>query len=491
MAVHIRIVLLLSLLIVIGLSVTGGMFLRERAVEDLVRIVDKNNTSIAQGYVNIVWKRHRDIILPLLANPAQLKDNPQVIAYAQDTLRYFHLMPLIKVNIYSASGQLLMTSNINPANKLLGTTASPDPAYVTSQSQRGGANSQVLKDITMQGIQHGKLVQTILPIYVKADGALTPPPEGAVEVLYDITDQWDRLESVQNFGIGIVIGIFLFFVAILVLMSRKAENIIAKQHEANLELTAAAAAAQAENQEKSQFLANISHELRTPLNAIIGFSDILKKEMMPQIEEKKYHDYVNDINASGVHLLSLINDILDYSKAEAGKLALEISEVNTTKLIQNCMRLVSPRAEAANVRLLEQLPKDPMIMMTDGKKLKQVLLNLLSNAVKFTPAGGQVLVTAWQNIADDTYAFEVEDTGIGIAPKDISRAMAPFGQVDNTLKRKYEGTGLGLPLTKKFVELMGGKFKIESELNKGTKINFVLPREFTPQEGGVEVKKAS
>jgi len=484
---HLRLILLLGLLVVTGLSAAGGMFLRDAAVEDLVRIVGKNNSGIAQGYVNAVWKRHRDAMLPLLANPALLKDNPQVTLFAQDTLRYFQQMPLIKINIYSASGQLLMTSNVNPAQKILAATASPDAAYVAAQSKRTGPNSQVLSDVPLQGIEHGKLVQTIQPMIVGAEGA---PPEGAVEILYNVTDQWHQLELVQWGGIASVVGILLLFIAIMLLMSKKAENIIAKQHEANLELTETAAAAQAENQEKSQFLANISHELRTPLNAIIGFSDILKKEMMPQIEEKKYHDYVNDINTSGVHLLSLINDILDYSKAEAGKLALEVSEVNTSKLIQNCMRLVSPRAEAANVKLLEQLPKDHMIMITDSKKFKQVLLNLLSNAVKFTPAGGQVLVTAWQNIADDTFSFEVEDTGIGIAPKDISRAMSPFGQVDNTLKRKYEGTGLGLPLTKKFIELLGGKFKIESELNKGTKINFVLPRELKQREG-IEVKQAS
>src|SRR5690606_30090855 len=156
---------------------------------------------------------------------------------------------------------------------------------------------------------------------------------------------------------------------------------------------------------------------------------------------------------SGVHLLSLINDILDYSKAEAGKLEMEVSEVNATKLVQNCMRLVSPRAESGKVTLSEELPKEALIMLTDSKKFKQILLNLLSNAVKFTPAGGQVSVTAWKNATDDTFSFEVKDTGIGIAPKDISRAMSPFGQVDSALSRKYEGTGLGLPLTKKFVEL--------------------------------------
>ncbi|NBO18927.1 MAG: ATP-binding protein, partial [Proteobacteria bacterium] len=134
--------------------------------------------------------------------------------------------------------------------------------------------------------------------------------------------------------------------------------------------------------------------------------------------------------------------------------------------------------------------KDHIVMTVDSKKLKQILLNLLSNAVKFTPAGGQVSVTAWETMSDETVTFEVADTGIGIAPKDISRAMSPFGQVDNTLKRKYEGTGLGLPLTKKFVEIMGGKFNIESELEKGTKIIFTLPK--APKViDGVNVKMAS
>jgi two-component system cell cycle sensor histidine kinase PleC len=178
-----------------------------------------------------------------------------------------------------------------------------------------------------------------------------------------------------------------------------------------------------------------------------------------------------------VHLLSLINDILDYSKAEADKLELEISEVDTTKTVRNCMRLVSPRAEGAQVQLGEEIPREHFILKTDAKKLKQVMLNLLSNAVKFTPAGGSVTVTMWQNVVDGGLSIEVKDTGIGIAPKDISRAMAPFGQVDNTLSRKYEGTGLGLPLTRKFVEIMGGTFSIASEVGKGTTITITLPKE--------------
>ncbi|MBY0407298.1 MAG: HAMP domain-containing histidine kinase, partial [Rickettsiales bacterium] len=313
---------------------------------------------------------------------------------------------------------------------------------------------------------------------------------GMVEILFDITATYDRMLMFQIVATCAIIFVFVTFLLILSITSRKAEAIISKQHEKNMELEKAAASAQAENADKSQFLANISHELRTPLNAIIGFSEIIKTELLPSLTERKYDQYVSDIHTSGVHLLSLINDILDFSKAEAGKLSLEVSEVDVTKMVQNSMRLVSPRAEAAGVGLVDNLPKDHIVMIIDGKKFKQVLLNLLSNAVKFTPSGGNVTVAAWQTMGEDTVTFEVVDTGIGIAPKDISRAMSPFGQVDNTLKRKYEGTGLGLPLTKKFVEIMGGKFNIESELNKGTRITITLPRECKDVDG-VTIKQAS
>ncbi|MBN8531163.1 MAG: HAMP domain-containing histidine kinase, partial [Alphaproteobacteria bacterium] len=282
-----------------------------------------------------------------------------------------------------------------------------------------------------------------------------------------------QFQMIGTFGI-IVIFVILF--ASLILTARRAELIIAKQHEKNLDLTAAAARAEAASREKSQFLANISHELRTPLNAIIGFSDIIKNETLGAIAIPQYKEYISDIHTSGTHLLSLINDILDYSKAEAGKLELEVAEVEIGKTIKTSMRLVEPRAEAAQVTLVQDLPKEPQVLKTDAKKLKQVLLNLLSNAVKFTPAGGQVKVSSWHNLGEDSVSIVVQDTGIGIAPKDIPKAMTPFGQVDSELSRKYEGTGLGLPLTKKFVETMGGKFEITSELGVGTTITITLPR---------------
>jgi two-component system, cell cycle sensor histidine kinase PleC len=476
---YLRIISVLSLVVVAVVAAQAGIRLRDMAIDNMTKMVERDNISRATGYISSVWKQQHGVTSRLSGSDlAQLKNDPQVAQFAQDTIRYFQYMAVNRVNLYNAQGYLLLTVKVDDTRELTGASASPNMNLVFRQTKKPDVVSEVvpgvpIKNVALQTMSEATLVQTVFPISLNNNTTI----EGSLELLYDVTEPWTELAKFQMYGTGGVMLLFFAFLSILYLASRQAENVIARQHEANLELSAAAEAAQAQNRDKSQFLANVSHELRTPLNAIIGFSDIIKNEVILALENKKYHDYINDIHASGVHLLSLINDILEYSKAEAGKLDLEVAEINATKLVQNSLRLVSPRAEQAKVKLVDAMPKEQFELMSDGKKFRQIMLNLLSNAVKFTPSGGEVRVTAWRDLTDDTCTFEVRDTGIGIAPKDISRAMAPFGQVDNTLSRKYEGTGLGLPLTKKFVEIMGGKFNIESQLNKGTTVTFTLPND--------------
>jgi signal transduction histidine kinase len=225
------------------------------------------------------------------------------------------------------------------------------------------------------------------------------------------------------------------------------------------------------SQHKSEFLANMSHELRTPLNAIIGFSEVLAQGMFGAINEKQT-EYLHDILESGRHLLSLINDILDLSKIEAGRMELEPADFDLPSAIENALVLVRERASRRGIRLGSTIDKRLGMISGDERKVKQVLLNLLSNALKFTPEGGQIDVAA--RLHDAVAEVSVADTGIGIAPTDQATVFEEFRQV-GTADKKAEGTGLGLTLSRKFIELHGGKIWVQSEVGRGSTFTFTLP----------------
>jgi signal transduction histidine kinase/HAMP domain-containing protein len=226
------------------------------------------------------------------------------------------------------------------------------------------------------------------------------------------------------------------------------------------------------NQHKSEFLASVSHELRTPLNAIIGFSEVMLERMFGDVNEKQ-EEYLNDILSSGRHLLSLINDILDLAKIEAGRMELEAADFNLPQAIDNTLILVRERAVRRGIVLERTV--DPRLgeVKGDERKIKQVLLNLLSNAVKFTPEGGRIEVQA--ELANDTAEISVTDTGVGIAPEDHAAVFEEFRQVGTDYARKHEGTGLGLALARKFVELHGGKIWVKSQVGQGATFTFTIP----------------
>jgi signal transduction histidine kinase len=234
--------------------------------------------------------------------------------------------------------------------------------------------------------------------------------------------------------------------------------------------------AEAASAAKSTFLANMSHELRTPLNAIIGFSELLSSQMVRQIGSEAQIQYARDIWQSGSHLLAIINSVLDLSKSEAGKLQLACDEVDLGELIGSSLNMMREQCARAELSLTAQLPEAPLRLWADAAKLRQVLLNLLSNAIKFTEPGGAVAVSA-EAAADGSVTMRVVDNGIGMSTEEIPVAFAPFGQVDSRLARRYEGTGLGLPLSKALVQLHGGTITIDSTPGKGTTVIVTLPRE--------------
>ncbi|HZF36030.1 MAG TPA: MHYT domain-containing protein [Candidatus Angelobacter sp.] len=241
-----------------------------------------------------------------------------------------------------------------------------------------------------------------------------------------------------------------------------------------VDLTSALDAADAGDRAKSQFLATMSHELRTPLNAIIGFAEFLGTDLCGPLTPKQ-RGYVGDIHRAGAHLLALVNDVLDLSQVDARQLALDEDVVELGESIAGAITMVALRAAEVGIDLRSMIAPGLPPVRADERRLRQILLNLLSNAVKFTPKGGAITLSAERRGRD--VAITVTDTGIGMAPEHIGIALARFGQVDNRLARRYEGTGLGLPLVKRLVELHGGTLAIASTLGRGTTVTIQLPAE--------------
>ncbi len=234
--------------------------------------------------------------------------------------------------------------------------------------------------------------------------------------------------------------------------------------------------AEAANRAKSDFLANMSHELRTPLNAIIGFSEMMQNEVLGSVGNPQYRSYVGDIHASGTHLLQIINDILDLSKAEAGKLTLDEGIFDIRDAIRSVAQLTMVRAQEGGLKLLIDIPDDVPLLRGDERKTMQIVLNLVTNAIKFSPDGGSIAI-ACRADPYEGFSVSVTDTGIGIASDDLGRVLEAFEQVDSSLSRKQQGTGLGLPLVRAMMELHGGRFELNSTLGIGTEAKIVFPRD--------------
>jgi signal transduction histidine kinase len=283
-----------------------------------------------------------------------------------------------------------------------------------------------------------------------------------VLVLYgnDIFASWrqERVQDIAFFGMFALFALVISFFATI--MSKQMQRVQSSEETAVLA-----------SQAKSEFLANMSHELRTPLNAIIGFSEMLDSGYFGKLNSKQ-NERITDINLCGYHLLELINDVLEFSKGEAGKIELRQEKMQISNVVDECVRIMSERSKAQNVILTKELPDDLPNLYADTRKIKQVLLNLLSNAIKFTPKDGSVGIKCFVN-SEGNFVISVSDTGIGMEENDIPKALSVFGQVHKDAS--FGGTGLGLPLCKMFAELHGGQIEIVSKRNIGTTVSVILP----------------
>jgi two-component system, cell cycle sensor histidine kinase PleC len=376
-------------------------------------------------------------------------------------------LSVMKVKIYDAKGLTAFSTE----RRQVGEDKSGNAGF---RGARGGqvASELVHRDTfsAFEGmIENRDLLSSYIPMRASgAAGEIT----GVFEIYSDVTPLLAEIRRAQIAQVTIVLGTLAAIYLALLFAVRHAEGIARQQHEANIDLAANVARAEAASQTKSEFLANMSHELRTPLNAIIGFSDVLHRCYYGPLTQKQI-EYVEDIRSSGKHLLGVISDILDMSKIETGKLELRENEIDLADLVQSCLTLIRERARESGIALRTELPPDLAPIRADETRLRQIVLNLLSNAVKFTGSGGNIAVTAARDEAG--LVLKIQDSGIGMSDEDIAVALQPFRQVDNSLSRRYEGTGLGLPLARELVRLHQGELLIDSAPGIGTAVTVRLP----------------
>jgi two-component system cell cycle sensor histidine kinase PleC len=470
-------------------AVLLGFIFKMVAIDNvLLSSASQQSSAIASAYNRVIWDRYYPFISFLNNSNAQQKNTyPQFMSFVNESKAMLEKKDgLVAVKIYS-KGNLLW--DMNPEVKIDKEEGYTDNWFekldskeALEKASKNGAVSLIIPSVVLEG-NGAKASKALIKSFVPLGRGISDPEftalanlaDGMIEISFDITEPLRTINIIQYIIIAVISISFSVVFIIFLRMSQRAETLVEKQNDASIELANAKASAEAESQEKSRFLANVSHELRTPLNAIIGFSEIISSESMGPLNNEHYKGFIKDIHTSSVHLLSLINDILDFSKIEENRFEVASEEVDITKTIMVCMRMMAAKAEELKVNLVDELPKEHIIGMLDAKRIKQVILNLVSNAVKFTPPEGTVKVKCWVDQTNNHVIISISDTGVGMEAQDIAKALTPFKQVDNKLSKQHAGTGLGLPLTKRLVELMKGRFNIMSELGLGTTVTISFP----------------
>ncbi|WP_041405068.1 sensor histidine kinase [Rickettsia prowazekii] len=495
---HNKYIVRLSFIILFLNIVINMLFYRYFMIKEMIiKQVALEHTKIVELYTDNIWNIHKNVISKLHKfDYLKLLQDQDFINFVKITAQWFTNLN-INISLYDLKGNKFITSNmlhmysvdnykddslieivITKIDKIF--LKSFTSAAPLRDAFKGITSHILLPKVVIENesdltIEHASFVTSYIPVI---DHNLDFPVDAVFEINTNITSQWKNITSLEQKVFITFIIIFIIFCTIIISNTNYARQIIEEQLETNRNLKAQIEKVEKTSSSNTKFFANISHELRTPLNAIIGFSEILMSER----DTEKCKNYIKDIHDAGKHLLSMINDILDLSKASADKLKVDNIDLDLNKLISSSLILIKPRAYQAEVELISRLPKEHVVINADPKRLKQVLLNLLSNAVKFTNSGGSVTISLEKDELAKLVYIKVIDTGIGIEEKDIPKTLSAFGQIDSELSRKYEGTGLGLPLTKKLVELMNGKFDLQSKINKGTTVTITFK-----YDGSIEI----
>jgi signal transduction histidine kinase len=393
--------------------------------------------------------------------------SPAYAALTDGIARVSKDLPVLKVKVYRPDGIIVHSGGLDEYGDR---TPRSNAAFWAAAA--GQASSQVEFDEDFVGPDGTAFfrdaVSSYLPIVYDGQIAGVFEIYGDYAIVVALADQYFPLVAV------VVLAACLLLYGIVTLFVWRAQRALTRARD---DLANARERAEAASQAKSSFLANMSHELRTPLNAIVGFSEVLETEAIgPLGSNPKYREYARDIRLSGTHLRSLIDDVLDMAKIEAGRVELEAAAFDLRAQVETCARIVRGRIEEAGQILELQLPHAAVWVRSDARLLRQVLLNLLSNASKFTPAGGTIRLSL--ETRTDAFAIEVRDSGIGMTPSELEVARQPFGQAVRGKRVSggaHGGTGLGLPISTSLIELLGGRLVLESEADVGTTARVVLP----------------
>jgi len=448
----------------------GGLY-RFWAVSRLEAMAQSNNVAIARILANDLWHNHADALERLARlDPDALGASPEVAGLREAILVHIKDASVFRVKIYDRQGHTIFSTEASQ----IGEDEGDDEGFVSALAGRVASEFTDRHEFnSFDGdIADRDLLQSYIPVYRDGAGSAVV---NVFEIYDDVTAFLNDINRTLVWQTVIALLLAAVVYGTLLGIVNRGDRLLRRQHESALALAQNVARAEAANQAKSEFLANVGHELRTPLNAIIGFAEVIESEAFGPIGNARYRGYSHDIRESGQQLLSIINNILELTRIELGKADIQLGPLELPRLVAGLTQMLEVPLRTGKLTLLTEIEDDLPSLQTDSGKLRQVLLNVLSNAIKFTPPGGTIRLRAWAD-RDDRCRIVVEDTGIGMAPETLPVALAPFGQVDSSLARKYEGTGLGLPLAKRYMELLGGALEIASDLSKGTAVTLVLPR---------------
>jgi len=438
---------------------------------ELEKMAEQNNVNVARVLSNVLWARSGPLMETLASVDREtLKDRPEVARLRADILSFIADAPIYRVKIFDRDGDIIFSTDASQ----IGWNVKDRPGFATAI--KGTVKNELARrntfSLTESVTVDRDLMSSYIPIYRDGPGSEIV---GVFEVYDDVTLFLRDIN--RGIALQVVLVLLTTFGVYLVLIwyVRRGDQLLRAEHERSLALTQTAARAEAASKAKSQFLANMSHELRTPLNSVIGFAEILSSEGFGPLGDKRYLSYAKEIGDGGRNLLTIINNTLDLSKIELGTAEVTLRPVDPVTVVRGAVQQLDREIQDSRVAVSIEIDPRVAAMQSDETKLKQILLNVISNGLKFTPAGGRVTIKVGGDSDDRLVRFEIGDTGIGIAPADVPIALAPFGQVDSALNRRYQGAGLGLPLAKGLAELLGGALEIIGVPGAGTTVIITLP----------------